>query len=227
MFRVRCIETGEEFDTLSLAAESVDRSPGALSMAIKNQTVCGGRTWQKIIDPPYTVYKLTFPSGMIYIGQTSQSLKKRFVRGSAYKNTNARMYKDILECGWDNVDIQIVDRAQTIEEALAKERKYILEYQSSNPDQGYNTVENFNTVATPEEKLKRRRTYQRARNNQKPQQTVICVETGIEYESATAAALELGLNNSHISEICRGSETRHTCGGYHWTYGKIRLEGEE
>lgn len=36
MFRVRCIETGEEFDTLSLAAESVDRSPGALSMAIKN-----------------------------------------------------------------------------------------------------------------------------------------------------------------------------------------------
>mgnify|MGYP003294210017 CR=1 FL=1 len=137
------------------------------------------------------------------------------------------MFSDILACGWDNVKKEILERVETAEQALERERFYILEFGSNDPARGYNTNTNFYTFATGEEKLKHRRTHQRRVYNQKAQMTVICVETGIEYDSASAAAKELGLNNSHISEICRGSEIRHTCGGYHWIYGKIRFEGEE
>lgn len=226
MYRVRCIETGEIFDTASQAASTVGRYPSSITQAIKNKTTCAGRTWEKIIDPPYSIYKLTFPSGMIYIGQTTQSLNKRCVRGMAYKS-NERMTQAILDCGWDNVKKEVLERVDTLEEALVRERFYILENNSNDPERGYNVATNFYTVATPEEKQKRRRTKQRNANNSKPQMTVICVETGVEYESASAAAEVLGLNNSHISEICRESGKRFTCGGYHWTYGKVRFEGED
>lgn len=144
----------------------------------------------------------------------------------AYKS-NKRMIEAILDCGWDNIKKEILERVDTLEEALTRERFYILENNSNNPERGYNIATNFYTVATPEEKQKHRRTVQRNANNSKPQMTVICVETGVEYESASAAAEALGLNNSHISEICRETGKRFTCGGYHWTYGKIRFEGED
>lgn len=43
-----------------------------------------------------------------------------------------------------------------------------------------------------------------------------CVELDRVFDSAKQAAIELGLNNSHISECCRGG--RKTCGNYHWRY---------
>jgi hypothetical protein len=137
------------------------------------------------------------------------------------------MFAAIEECGWDNIKKEILERAETLEDALARERFHILDNNSNDPEHGYNITTNFYTVATDEEKERHRRTYQRKFYNRKPQLTVICVETGVEYESASAAALALGLNNSHISEICRGSDKRFTCGGYHWTYGKVRFEGED
>ena len=226
MYRVRCIETGEIFDSASQAASAVGRCPSAITQAIKNKGTCAGRTWEKIIDPPYSIYKLTFPSGMVYVGQTTQTLNKRCVRGMAYKS-NKRMIEAILDCGWDNIKKEILERVDTLEDALARERFYILENNSNDPERGYNIMTNFHTVATPEEKQKHRRTVRRNTSNAEPWKTVICVETGVEYESAVAAAEALGLNNSHISEVCRGTGKRFTCGGFHFTFGKVRFEGED
>lgn len=47
---------------------------------------------------------------------------------------------------------------------------------------------------------------------------VVCVETGIVYSSATEAALQTGINPSHISACCRKVEHRKTSGGYHWSH---------
>jgi hypothetical protein len=45
---------------------------------------------------------------------------------------------------------------------------------------------------------------------------VICLETGVIYESGTAAERELGKGFSKVSECCRG--TRYTAGGYHFMF---------
>lgn len=45
---------------------------------------------------------------------------------------------------------------------------------------------------------------------------VICIETGVVYESMNAAAEELGICKQSISKCCRGE--RQTAGGFHWAY---------
>ena len=46
---------------------------------------------------------------------------------------------------------------------------------------------------------------------------VVCIETGIVYESATEAARQIPkASQSKICMVCRGQ--RKTCGGYHWKY---------
>ena len=45
---------------------------------------------------------------------------------------------------------------------------------------------------------------------------VLCVETGIVYNSTKKAARETGLQQDGIWKCCVGK--RNTCGGYHWKY---------
>lgn len=46
---------------------------------------------------------------------------------------------------------------------------------------------------------------------------VVCIETGIVYESATEAARQIPkTSQSKICMVCKGQ--RKTCGGYHWKY---------
>lgn len=48
---------------------------------------------------------------------------------------------------------------------------------------------------------------------------VLCVETGIVYESLKSAALATGTKDSNISRVCHGR--RKTTGGYHWEYVEV------
>lgn len=45
---------------------------------------------------------------------------------------------------------------------------------------------------------------------------IMCVETGIIYESMSQAAVDKGCHASGITKACKGSE--YTSGGYHWAY---------
>ena len=49
---------------------------------------------------------------------------------------------------------------------------------------------------------------------------VYCVELNKEFDDATAAAKELGLDSSGILKCCKGE--RKVCGGYHWRF--VNLE---
>lgn len=52
--------------------------------------------------------------------------------------------------------------------------------------------------------------------NKKRSKKVLCIETGIIYESAPVAAKENNLSQGNISSVCRGE--RKTCGKRHWQY---------
>lgn len=45
---------------------------------------------------------------------------------------------------------------------------------------------------------------------------VFCIELDKTYDSAAAAARELGLDQSVITKVCKGNRKTH--GGYHWQY---------
>lgn len=45
---------------------------------------------------------------------------------------------------------------------------------------------------------------------------VMCIETGIVYDSGTEAHLQTGIANSNISKCCKNPQK--TAGGYHWKY---------
>lgn len=48
---------------------------------------------------------------------------------------------------------------------------------------------------------------------------VVCVETGVVYNSVIEAADAVGIKcSSHISQLCKGTSRCSTCGGYHWKY---------
>ena len=50
----------------------------------------------------------------------------------------------------------------------------------------------------------------------KSKKAVICIETGIIYESVQAAAMATHADNSGIVKVCKGKQK--TAGGYHWEY---------
>ena len=60
-------------------------------------------------------------------------------------------------------------------------------------------------------------------NQNAPQKTTRCVETGIVYRSTREAARQTGLRPSQISQCCRGE--RHTHGGFHWEYVEVTNNG--
>ena len=45
---------------------------------------------------------------------------------------------------------------------------------------------------------------------------VLCVETGIEFDSVTQAAEVVGCSISNLSNVLKGK--RKTTGGFHWEY---------
>lgn len=56
----------------------------------------------------------------------------------------------------------------------------------------------------------------RKRNANIPKRPVVCVETGIVYESARVAQRQTGINQSSISKVC--NDKLKTAGGLHWKF---------
>lgn len=77
-------------------------------------------------------------NGKVYIGQTSQSLSKRFGNnGNGYK-TSSKFYKAIQKYGWDNFDHIILYDNLTPEEADTLEKQLIQYYHATDDQFGYN-----------------------------------------------------------------------------------------
>lgn len=95
-------------------------------------------------DRKYCVYKHTSPSNKIYIGITFNP-KRRWYDGNGYlhkrkdgKYNQPLFARAILKYGWDNFTHEILEDNLSKERACELEKKYIQEYDSTNPQKGYN-----------------------------------------------------------------------------------------
>ena len=85
----------------------------------------------------YTVYKLTSPTGKIYIGCTGRKPQKRWRNGQGYRN-NSILYADIQKFGWDAFTKEILCEKLTKEGAESIEKRMIDISDARNLRKGYN-----------------------------------------------------------------------------------------
>lgn len=87
-----------------------------------------------------TIYKITcLINQKVYIGQTSETIEKRFARHMGYQKdeSDTKFYRAIRKYGKDNFKIEAIDFAETQEELDEKEVYYINLYDSV--ENGYNS----------------------------------------------------------------------------------------
>lgn len=118
----------------------------------------------------WIVYKHTNKiNNKIYIGITSRTLEIRWANGKGYIN-NPRFTNAINKYGVENFSHEILYKCDTKEEACAKEIELIAQYNSTNPDIGYNislggTAPMYERTHTEETKRKYSQQRQGANNS--------------------------------------------------------------
>ena len=85
----------------------------------------------------HTIYYIKSPQGLVYVGQTSQELKRRIQNGSGYKD-NHRLCADVAKFGFDSFEVGVLAETESQSEADELERHYISKYDSTNESCGYN-----------------------------------------------------------------------------------------
>lgn len=189
----------------------------------------------------YTVYMHEFPNGKVYVGMTSRKPYERWSGGHGYRG-QSHVWQAVIQYGWENIRHRIIETGLTKPEAEELEKVLIKIHKANDPEYGYNienggtsigkvaerTKEKLSKAYTgdgnpfygrhlTEEHKKKIRGTRKARNvqpvNKRP---VLCVETGVVYESTADATRELGIHNFAIRRVCYGQ--RKTAGGYRWKY---------
>lgn len=79
-------------------------------------------------------------NGKRYVGITKRNVEERWMKGNGY-HRNKHFYRAINQYGWDNFNHTIVASKLSKEEACELERKLIKEYNTTNPQFGYNNTE--------------------------------------------------------------------------------------
>ena len=131
-----------------------------------------------------------------YVGQTIQAPEKRWANGKGYIESTY-FYNAIQKYGWNNFEHIILEEGLfTLEELNNKEKYWISFYDSLN--NGYNLREGGNNSKLTEE----HKTKIQHSNAQTLGRPVICLNTGVIYESVNAAKRDTGAE--HIESCCNG-----------------------
>ena len=85
----------------------------------------------------WCVYKHIFPNGKVYIGVTGQEPKERWDNGMGYQ-TNRKMFFDIVQFGWNNINHEILFSNLSEGEAKDKERELIRAFGKDGRSKTYN-----------------------------------------------------------------------------------------
>lgn len=88
------------------------------------------------------IYKITNQvNGKIYIGLTTESLQKRWRSHKiSSRNKNTHLYIAMRKYGVENFTIEVIDETDSFEELGRLERYYINQYNSQDPNFGYNVT---------------------------------------------------------------------------------------
>ena len=156
----------------------------------------------------YCVYRHTSPDGKVYIGITRTEPERRWRGGFGYAS-NLYFRSDIMQFGWANFTHDILFSGLSKKSAELKEAELIAQYNSRNPENGYNVDSGA---------LRDRQDKQLAgirENSKAMRKPVRCVETGVVYPGVRQAAHGIGVDGANISKAIR---TGNRCHGYHWEY---------
>lgn len=90
----------------------------------------------------YEIYKITDKiNDKVYIGATSQGCGKRFKQHiwKANEGSNYAFHKALREIGENNFEAETIEYVNSIEELKQREKYWIIQYRTMNPEYGYNS----------------------------------------------------------------------------------------
>lgn len=138
----------------------------------------------------FSIYKATdLTNDKIYIGKTSDFKRRKRDHENCYTNKDCLFHRAIKSHGKENFIWEIIDSADSLEEAYELEKKYIEKYNSYNPN-GYNM------------------TFGGAGGSMWNARPVVCLTLSgrfvKRYDSAGRAESEDGFNNVNVLLNCKG-----------------------
>lgn len=182
-------------------------------------------------------------NGKKYVGITSRKVEQRWGYGGVgYKpdkgdNQNRRFWNAIKKYGWDNFDHEIIIENLSMEQAIEYEKMYILHYNSYK--NGYNSTYGGDGAVGHKHSAKTKRQMSAKRKGVKHnpewskrigegqmiKRKVICLETGIIYDTPRHCADAMGLDFREILAVCKDDRNESakvsrklTVHGYHFQY---------
>lgn len=191
----------------------------------------------------YTVYCHTNKiNGKKYIGTTKQKPYKRWANGKGYRN-QTRFCEAIAKYGWHNFQHEILYTGLSRKEAEKLEIELISYYKTADKEHGYNTdyggiskrgfsdehkkkisKASFGKTVSGETRAKMSKMMTGSGNPMygkkrpidifKNRKMVMCVETGVIYESVNDASRKANVQQSDISKAVNGK--LKTAGKFHW-----------
>lgn len=192
------------------------------------------------------IYKITnTKNGMIYIGQTTHSIRDRWRIHCSKSSTCKCLKKAISEYGKEVFVIEQVDSAESREELNRKEVEWIKKENSIIPN-GYNTGKGgYQITYSYEARMKMSKHHANVRGKNNPMfgtkhseetrkliskrllgkytgkdsafhKAVINLDTGERFDTVTAAAQAYGVSVSTLAKTCRGVQKRTA--GYRWAF---------
>lgn len=187
------------------------------------------------MDKKYIVYMHKNKiNNKVYIGITCQKTNFRWGAGSGYRK-QPKFYHAICKYGWDNFEHIILFENLTFEEAKQKEIEMIDKYNAFTKQYGYNATKGGDgSNGVPCSKKTKEKISKANKGHKFTDETkqlmreiklgvkpvnckkVLCVETGIVYESMHDAENETGAKYKNISKVCKKEYGRKTAGGFHW-----------
>ena len=198
--KVVCINTGEIFDTINDACEKYNICACNVSSCCKNKRNATGNhpeTGEKLIWQYYDEWLIEPKEYIIdYVDTNDTNKKKRII----CIETN-KIYDSIAEAA-DSVNVNRSSISNVCRGAHSIAG-------------GYHWAYYDDYIKDPNKYNKLVKQNKSNYNSTKPKK-VLCVETGVIYNSATEAANSININRSSVSKVCKGKQK--TAGKLHWKY---------
>lgn len=166
-----------------------------------------------------------------YVGITSQKPQRRWRNGKGYLQ-NPHFKSAIEKYGWDGFEHYVLMAGLTKEQAVRWEQALIAQWDTTNPDRGYNVGlggEGTNSVSDETRDKMRIRNFKWYANHPEAKERRW---HGVEqydrngnwmrsFESILEATQVTGIGHPCIIRCCKGKS--HTAGGYQWRYSTDKV----
>ena len=194
----------------------------------------------------YEIYGIiNLVNNKIYIGQTKQGYRQRFIQHLCPKDGSPLFRNAVKKYGKQNFECELIDIAESQDEANEKEKMWIKALETYKPENGYNLSMGGSFGDFNEDTLKRMsEAHKGAKNhfygkhhtdetrkimsekkkglycgeNHPMARKVKCINTGEIFNTIKDAEIKYNISHGKISCVCAGKYGRKTAGGFKWEW---------